>query len=711
MSLSDAWRLLTRKWLLLLLVPLTLSFSTYYFARHLPKTYGSDTTIYTGIASGYSLKGDAGADYNATSNAFDNLVTLIMARSTKQEVVYQLLATHLWETHLNPRLLNAAPYENLRDGLPEALRQRLTGPTPEATLAVVRDYARANNTNAVYALLNSNNTTYSLAALSRLAASRIASSDAIRLEFESYNPEICQLTLRLVTQVFLAESKDLREGQTSSVIKYYEVELAQAKTRLAKAESANVAFNRDNNIINYDEQAKNIAGEKEALAAELTQVSQQYAGASAALAAINRRLGGRQEALKNSNLLLQQRKNLSRLNATITDRQLFGQQSEFGAQPKAMQLQQEADQLTQDMQASVDKYYAHTISVEGIPSKQLLEEWVQNMALVESNRAKLNVMFRRRREFEQEYERMAPLGATLKRIGREIELAEKSYLSVLTSLNASKATQQNTQLTANLKIIDPPNLPSHPKSNNLLLLVLADGLGGFVFAASLVLGLGLLDRSIKKPSAAAQQIGLPVAGLMLDVYARPSKHLQASRQRSLGQLVRHIMIRANTSPAPKPFVVGVFSVQRQDGKTTLCQALAQRFHQKGVPTLALYPDDEELPADDTAEIPSLFYPAEAAGVHGWQLDQLIQHAMPKRMMETSAPDVQVVLIEFPALCEEAMPVGVLRQLDLVFLTVPATRAWRLTDHQTVERLRAATTASVEVVLSSVSLHHSEEFFA
>ena len=70
--------------------------------------------------------------------------------------------------------------------------------------------------------------------------------------------------------------------------------------------------------------------------------------------------------------------------------------------------------------------------------------------------------------------------------------------------------------------------------------------------------------------------------------------------------------------------------------------------------------------------------------------------------------MQVVLVEFPALREEALPVGVLRQLNLIFLTVPATRPWRLTDHQTVEHLRAATTAPVEVVLSGVSAFHGAE---
>jgi uncharacterized protein involved in exopolysaccharide biosynthesis len=709
MSLSDLLRLLARKWPLLVLVPLVLGISTYYFGRNLPKTYRSDTTIYTGIASGYSLKGDAGADYNSTNNAFDNLVNLITARSTKQEVSYQLLATHLWQTSQQPSLLATPAYESLRESLPAELRRQLTGPTREATLENVRRYAQANTTNPVYQLQNSANPTYSLTALSALTATRIASSDLVRIEFDSYDPEICRYTLELVTQVFLDESKNLREGQTETVIGYYEKELDRAKARLAKAESENLAFNRDNNIINYEAQSKDVASEKEALASEMTQVSQQYAGAQAALDAVTRKLGGREAALLSSREVVAQRQKLSRLNAAIADQQLFNQQAEGGTVAKTRQLQAEAERAAQEIQDNMDSYYAHSTSTEGIPKKELLGEWVQDMVLVESNRAKLNVMTRRLQEFDREYQRMAPLGATLKRIEREIELAEKNYLSLLANLNASKATQQNTQLTSKLKIIDPPNLPLRPKTSKLLVLVLLSAAGGFVFAAGLVAGLGMLDKSLKKPSIAARTIGLPVAGVMYDEQAKPVQQLAAAKQRSLGQLVRHILMLANTPPAPQPFVVGVFSVQRQEGKTTLCQALAQRCHDMGVQALALYPDDSAM--SEAGTVPSLFYPAETAAVQGWQLEQLIQNAIPKQVTEVSTPDVQLVFVEFPALREEALPVGLLRQLNLVFLTVPATRAWRLSDHETVERLRAATPAPVEVVLSNVAPHYAEEALA
>lgn len=705
MSLSEMFRLLAQKWVLLLLVPLALTVSTYFFARKLPNPYISDTTIYTGIASGYSLTGNAAADYNTTNNAFDNLVNLITARSTKEEVIYQLLADDLWQTRQRPDLLGTARYEDLTERLTPGLSRQLVGSSRAATLENVRRFAQADNFNAIRKLLNSKNTTYSLTALKKLTANRIGSSDLIKLEFESYDPEICRNTLALVTQVFLTQSKNLREGQTASVIAYYEAELERAKTRLEEAENENLAVNRDNNIINYDAQSNNVATEKEALATQLTEVSQQYAGAQAALSAVNRKLGGHQAALLSSRQVLEQRQRLSALNTSLADQQLFGPQDAGGA-AKAKQLQAEADHMAQAIQNNVDNYYAQTNSTEGIPNKELLGEWMQNMVLVESNRAKLNVMNRRKQEFEREYQRMAPLGATIKRIGRKIDLAEKSYLSVLASLNASKATQQNTQLTANLKIVDPPDLPSQPKNNPLVMLVLLSGLGGFVCVCGTVVGLGLMDKSLKTPAEAARQTGLPVAGFMLEARAVPTKRLQASQQRSLDQLVRYVLLKANTSPVPAPFVVGVLSVQHQESTATLCQSLAQRCHEMGMQTLALYPKTD-APEPDT-DAPSLFYPSEAAAVQGWQLEQLIQNATTRRMTEVSAPDVQLVLVEFPALREEILPVGLLRQMNLIFLTVPATRPWCLSDHQTVEYLRTAALAPVEVVLSGVTQRHGEE---
>lgn len=96
MSFVQFIKLILKNWKLLLLVPFALAASIFYFTRHQKKTFSSETVIYTGIASGYSINGTKNADYFATSNAFDNLLSLINSRETQQEVAIRLLASHIF---------------------------------------------------------------------------------------------------------------------------------------------------------------------------------------------------------------------------------------------------------------------------------------------------------------------------------------------------------------------------------------------------------------------------------------------------------------------------------------------------------------------------------------------------------------------------------------------------------------------------------------
>ena len=84
MSFIHFFRLILKNWKLLLLVPLALAASVYYFTRGQKKSYTSETVIYTGIASGYTLNGNNKADFFMTNNAFDNLLSLISSRETKE---------------------------------------------------------------------------------------------------------------------------------------------------------------------------------------------------------------------------------------------------------------------------------------------------------------------------------------------------------------------------------------------------------------------------------------------------------------------------------------------------------------------------------------------------------------------------------------------------------------------------------------------------
>ncbi|MBU6121957.1 GumC domain-containing protein [Hymenobacter siberiensis] len=706
MSPTDILRLLLKNWKLLLAVPLALGGSLFYFTRHEAKSYASETTIYTGIASGYSLTGNSESDYFRTSNAFDNLLSLIKSRETKEHAACYLLASHLQLKELDANQLSWASLSRMRALLPAALRRQLTGPTLAATQRNVTAYASANDTNELYRLLNSHDPVYSVEALGKVNATRINSSDLIKLELETEDAAICRATLALTTQVFLAEYRSLRMSQTAVVIRYYKVEAEKALKRLNDAEEKFLVFNRDNNIINYYEQTKYIAGEREYLYSDINKIEMQYAGALAALAAVDKKLAGRGASLLSSAELLRQRKHLENLNTEIANQQLFARQQETDAAPRTQQLQVQAAETVLAIRTTLNDHYAQLNSVEGIPSKGLLDEWVKNMLEATENKAKLEVMGRRKGEFMAEYHKMAPLGAMLKRIEREIDLTQKTYFALFTSLNDSKASQQNNELTTNLKIVAPPFLPSQARGGKRLVLVAGGAFGGFFFVAATLLGMGLLDKSLRMPSVAQAQTGLPVLGLLpahpIHPFKKTKKPAKAPKPRdhsyehaAAEHLARQVLRRVSAAPA-RPFVAGVLSPLRQEGKTTVVQSLAQSCNAGGLPTLALYPEGTDAgPANDYTR----YYSPAQATLHRWNLAELTQ---------PRAADVQLVLIEFPALLEATYPVTLLPELSLVLLTLKASRSWKLTDQQAVADLRAATAAPVEIVLCGVARYDSTD---
>ncbi|MFT4738543.1 MAG: succinoglycan biosynthesis transport protein ExoP, partial [Paraglaciecola sp.] len=97
MSLFDFSRLLFRNINLLIATPLLIAAFIFLFTINQEKQYASSALVYTGIASGFNIESGAAdkVDYHAVNNAFDNLISIIESKQTKEEVSIQLLARHL----------------------------------------------------------------------------------------------------------------------------------------------------------------------------------------------------------------------------------------------------------------------------------------------------------------------------------------------------------------------------------------------------------------------------------------------------------------------------------------------------------------------------------------------------------------------------------------------------------------------------------------
>jgi hypothetical protein len=73
--------------------------------------------------------------------------------------------------------------------------------------------------------------------------------------------------------------------------------------------------------------------------------------------------------------------------------------------------QLESEKLKKALKESVDRLYSLNNSTEGIPGKNLLEEWLKLSLLIQESESKLQVLLGNQTQFEKVFDRYAPMGS------------------------------------------------------------------------------------------------------------------------------------------------------------------------------------------------------------------------------------------------------------------------------------------------------------
>jgi uncharacterized protein involved in exopolysaccharide biosynthesis len=645
-------------------VPVALGTSVWYFTRHQKKVFSSETVVYTGIASGYSLNGNNKADFFATSNAFDNLLTLINSRETKEDVAISLLATHLFCKKHEPALLSWDSYSQLQKLVPAAVRNQLVKPTLEETKVAVTAFMQSSEDNLVYRVINSDNPYYSINALREINALRISSSDLIKVSYETNDAAICKHTLELLVDIFMKKHRLLREGQTGSVIAYFEREVHEAYRRLDSCEQVFLAFNNQNDIINYYEQTKAVAGEKENLYALNHNLEMERNAEEKSVAKVNNDLKGKVYQTIYGSDVINQREKLADLYNQIAVSEVMSREINGGQKRQLDSLKTVSGNLEKGLQNSIQQLGDQYNTPEGIPVKSVLDEWVKTTLNYEQSKARLSIMDKRKKEFADEYRKFAPLGAMLKKMERQISVAEQEYLELLHSLSLARLTQQNNELTSKLTIVDPPFLPLKANLSKKALMIIIGAFAGFVIVLGILLTNFLLNKTLQQPGRATKKTGIPLLGIY-PLIGAGKEFILKSNLRIMQQLLSRITFEK------KPYVIGVFSNQRGEGKSTLLDMWHEGL------TRMNYSIQRQV----------------------WSLGM-------EKMISNNA---DIVFIEFPSLDSMIMTKGSVPEMDQSVLICRANRIWTRIDQELLDIFSKTTGTSPLMVLNGVSVEHAEEY--
>ncbi len=674
MTLIQFFRVLNRNFNVLFLCSLALAVSVFFFTRNLPKTYESNTEIYTGIASGMNIESVGGMrlDYNAMNNEYANLINVITSKQTAGEVGERLLVQHLMLDNYDENVITEEGWEAFNSRVPKELQDSLTVPGSEQqTLENVRHFKRTKygeyRANQIF---DHPNSPYSYQAISHIRVERVGSSDIIKISYAWSDPGICQNTLEFLNQVFSDRLLDMKVDRSADVVTYFQEKVDEAKMDLENAESALVDFRIENKIIDYGEQTRSVASSQKDIERQYQEEQQIQAAARAKVSKLDQQLALSKDRVKFSTELLTKRRELADLKSRILELEVY-----YNDSKKVDKLQAEADKLEAEISGSLSKLYEMSRTKDGVSSESLLNEWLTATLTLDESTARLRVLSNNKNFFENVYDDLSPLGAELTRMQRAVDVAEKRYLELTNSLNWVLMRQQSeTIATSGITVTSPPVYPLQPVESKQLLLVLLAAVVGFLIPLVFVLLLEFLDHTVKSPIRGEEQTGLKIMGAYPDV--NPSvdfKHVNMDwlKNKAIGLISQNLRLDARKleKAGLGPKYVLLFSTREDDGKSFIMELIARELKSIHKKVLIISPD---LGTSEEDRLEVYNYSNDKAFLETRSLEDLVPPHLNKN-------EYDFVFLELNGILSNQYPIELVEKFDMAICVLSAKRIWNKAD--------------------------------
>jgi len=705
MTLLAFIRIIALKWKWLLLFPILMSVTVFVLTRDQEREYETKATIYTGLASGYSITddGEKKTDMFAINNSFDNLLITIKSRETLEEVGLKLLAQHLLLAQPSNDVMGEKAFDKLKELISEEDRAKLIVPgSYEKTLKKLMNIKDSTSKNSVRFILNLKgayyNPEYILAALT---ANRKASSDMIEMSVKTNDPGVALNMLNFLIETFTHRYKSIKGSETNNVVRYFEEQLKMSFNSLQNSENKLRDFGIDNKIINYNEQSKFVAESKEDLSTDYYKEKMKFEAANSAIKRIEEKMANYSEVLKTNDDLIKVRQEISQLNINIANAKAYKMNTN-----QIRNMESELDILKEKIKDKAREYYNFNNNIEWIPQEDLLNEWLAKVVELEESRGRLVVFENRIKQYDGIYSQFAPLGSTITQMDREININEKEYLTILHGLSLAKLRQQNLEMSNNLKTVDTPFFPITPLPSKRGLLIVVAFLVGFIVLLGTYITGELTNSSVRTPERVESQIGLPLLSALPDLEINSGKIVNMDEMSNdlVQRIINSIFIelkKKNTKA--ERHVITILSTKTGEGKTYISQLVASKLAQIKNDVILLNPSTSSKHALKSFQKPNPDLQIKEYKV----IDKLVDAESITDLIEASNNNPleegkhSFVIIELPSLNKYPVPIEILDKSDVSILIVHANKSWTASDARILKEFETVKQNQTKVILNRV----------
>lgn len=657
------------RWYLIIL-PLIALVVAWFMTRNMERIYDANTTIYTGMITGYNIEGGTGAAGGHSQTNMTNLMLLITTDVTIHEVALRLFARCMMYGNVNKdnNYISAEHFRQLNNSVPADVKALINHNSENATYANLKAYERPSQDNYIFGLVNYHQWFGINSITSRLKVFQLQKSDIIDIGYSSNDAGITYNTLDILNEVFARQYAQLRYGETNNVIKFFEREVARLYRILTGAEDDLIRYNVAKRIINYGEQTKVVAGMDGALKNSDNDLLKNQASTRALMDYLERQLGDRAKIIKANKEFTNQVTDISRIQSRISNLRLMNSEgggSGVESQLELAKAEKMLQEATDNVRGLVKDIEAGTYSTEtGVKANTMISRWLDQVLLLEKTKAEIGTQDVMRQKVDKEMLYYAPIGATIARKDRHISFIEGNYMEMLKALNAARLRQKNLQMTtATLRVLNPPMFPMNAQPTNRLMILLGAFLLTFIMTALYFFIIELLDRTLRDRMRSEKITKIPVMGCFpKESTLRYRRFNKTIADMALRQLSKSLLPHFKEG---QQNVLNLISTDAANGKSYLAQELENYWISIGLQVRRLTYDEDFLAED------SRFIMAN-------DIKDICPDILPN----------EIAIIEYPNLDDHSIPPALLNMGTINLMVTRANRTWKDVDQKALKELQA-----------------------
>ena len=680
------------RWYLIIL-PMIALVVAWFSTRNIERTYDTNTTIYTGMITGYNIEGGTGTAGGQSQTNITNLMLLITTDATIHEVSLRLFARCMMYGNANKdnNYISAEHFRQLYNSVPTEVKALINHNSENATYANLKAYERPSADNFIFGITNYHPYFGINSITSRLKVVQLDRSDIIDLGYSANDAGIAYNTLDILNDVFARQYALLRYGETNNVIKFFEREVARLYRILTNAEDDLIRYNVEKRIINYGEQSKLLSGMDATQKITDNDLMIEKTTTRALMNYLERQLGDRAKVIKANKDFTNQVTDISRIQSRISNVRLMS--SEGGASgvetqnelAKAQRMLQEASNnvkgLVKDIEAG--NYNTET----GVKASGMIDKWLEQVLKLEEAKAHESAQDIMREKIDKEFLFYAPIGATIARKDRHIAFIEGNYMSMLSALNSARLRQKNLQMsTATLRVLNPPMYPLNAQPTNRVMVLLSAFMLTFMLTAMYFFIIELLDRTLRDRMRSERITKIPVLGC----YPKESN----LRYRRFNKTIADMALRQLSKALLPHFeegkqnVLNLLSTDAANGKSYIAQELENYWISIGLQVRRITYDEDYLAED------SRFIMAK-------DIKDICPDLLPN----------EIAIVEYPNLDDNSIPPALLNMGTINLMVTRANRTWKDVDQKALKELneRLDNKDSLFMYLTECQRYAVEEF--